>query len=126
MNKKRSERPGRPSSVEPKRRPEPQPHRAPRTGKEPRHVVASGEKSVGTITHDDLGQARWTWATELGSGTARDIDDTFDLLKALDNDDLQLADEAGANVSEPAEKPDGGYNPYDTAQIRNTGRFRKV
>jgi hypothetical protein len=86
-------------------------------------VVAATDDSVGGIGFDELGQPRWTWITEHDGSARLTNDDTFDYLKALDNDSLTLQDD-------PDTAPDGqklskqsGYDPYDTARIDVRGRF---
>ena len=71
-------------------------------------VVSASENSSGTVDHDDRGQARWKWVTEMGAPVDHS-DDTFDHLKELENHALAL-DEP------PVAKPNGqfGYDPYDT------------
>lgn len=85
-------------------------------------VVSANDSSVGGIGFDDLGQPRWTWITEI-DGATTDQDDTFDYLKALDNDTLAIEDGAGAG--EDKTSSGSGYNPYDTARIKVAGRFRR-
>jgi hypothetical protein len=69
----------------------------------------TGEYASGTVDHDDRGQARWKWNTE--STPAGEIDRTFDLLKALNNDALSIE----ITVEEKRAKPPltSGYDPYD-------------
>jgi hypothetical protein len=72
--------------------------------------VAARHTSTGVIEHDDRGQARWVLTPK--HEPASDADATFDELRALTNERLEIDD------TEPAEKkkknPKGGYNPYDT------------
>jgi hypothetical protein len=71
--------------------------------------VAPEHASTGVIEHDDRGQARWVLTPK--HEPASDADSTFDELRALTNERLEIDDAA------PAEKkrnPRGGYNPYDT------------
>jgi hypothetical protein len=67
----------------------------------------TNERKTGTIEHDDRGDARWVFPSEQ---QARDTAETFDELKALDNDTLEILE-----LSEPPAKspPGGGYNPYN-------------
>lgn len=85
-------------------------------------VVSAGDSSVGAIGFDDLGQPRWTWITEI-DGSTTDQEDTFDYLKALDNDSLAIED--GGRAGEDQTSPGSGYNPYDTARMKIPGRFRR-
>jgi len=72
-------------------------------------VTLTNARSTGSIEHDDRGDARWVWATEQ---QAQDLaDDTFNELKALDNEALALVDQP--DPSRPKPPPGGGYNPYD-------------
>jgi hypothetical protein len=73
-------------------------------------IVSASESSSGGIDHDARGHARWKWVTE--STPAGQTDDTFDHLKALDNDALAVDDEAQAPAAEPPSRK-SGYNPYD-------------
>lgn len=83
-------------------------------------LVAAGDASAGTIGYDDLGQPRWTWVTEVAHDSGRLTDeDTFDYLKALSNDALEIADETDASSAQPSD----GYDPYDTARIKTKGWF---
>lgn len=87
-------------------------------------VVSARDGSAGAIGFDDLGQPRWTWITELGASTALTPDDTFDYLKALDNETLELADDSGVQPAPGDDAPPkSGYDPYDTARINLKGRF---
>jgi hypothetical protein len=71
-------------------------------------VVSASEN--GKVEHDDRGQARWKWASETNS--APTDTGTFDMLKSLDNDALDLSEEVPA-IPTMIDKIDG-YNPYDT------------
>ena len=71
--------------------------------------VSARHASTGVIEHDDRGQARWVLTPQ--HEPASDADATFDELRALTNERLEI------DNSVPAEKkknPKGGYNPYDT------------
>ena len=71
--------------------------------------VSARHASTGIIEHDDRGHARWVLTPKHEPAT--DADQTFDELRALTNERLEIDDAA------PAEKkrnPKGGYNPYDT------------
>jgi hypothetical protein len=69
-------------------------------------VTLTNERSTGGIEHDERGDARWVWASEQ---QARDTAETFDELRALDNDTLEILE-----LQEPTRsKPVDGYNPYD-------------
>jgi hypothetical protein len=74
-------------------------------------VALASENRNGRIGFDDRGQARWTWATELGEAPAST--GTFNQLKALDNPKLKLE---GSKEPEPEPTPPPsrkeGYNPY--------------
>lgn len=74
-------------------------------------VALASENHSGRIGFDDRGQAKWTWATELGEAPAST--GTFNHLKALDNPKLKLEESAEptpeANSSPPRKE---GYNPY--------------
>jgi len=85
-----------------------------------RLLVAAGDHSAGTIGYDDLGQPRWTWITELDGGAGEASEDTFDYLKALDNNALAVEDEPGAG--EHGGTKESGYDPYDTARIKVKGK----
>ncbi len=71
-------------------------------------VVSASEN--GTVAHDDRGQARWKWASEMNS--APTDTGTFDMLKSLDNDALGVSEVVPA-IPTIVDKTDG-YNPYDT------------
>lgn len=71
-------------------------------------VVSASEN--GKVEHDDRGQARWKWASETNS-VPTDTG-TFDMLKSLDNDALDVSEEVPA-IPTMIDKTDG-YNPYDT------------
>ena len=71
-------------------------------------VVSTSEN--GGIDHDERGQARWRWNTEVGLGQA--TDQTFDELEALENPALTLED-----APEPA-LPGQAYDPYATTPQR--------
>jgi hypothetical protein len=72
-------------------------------------VTLTNERSKGVIEHDDRGDARWVWATEQQAHEL--AEDTFNELKALDNEALALVDQP--DPSRPKPPPGGGYNPYD-------------
>ena len=71
-------------------------------------VTFTHERTTGSIEHDERGDARWVSASEK---QARDTAETFDELRALDNDTLEILELQDA----PRQKsvPGGGYNPYD-------------
>jgi hypothetical protein len=69
----------------------------------------TGEHATGSVDHDDRGQARWKWNSE--TTPSGDAERTFDLLKALTNDDLSIEGAAEEPVDEPPRQ--SGYNPYD-------------
>jgi len=72
--------------------------------------IASASEN-GMVDHDERGQARWKWASETSSAPADT--GTFDMLKSLENDALDIAEKAPAFVPTMIDKTDG-YNPYDT------------
>lgn len=84
-------------------------------------VVSTSENGSGSVDSDERGQSRWKWVTESPSASkpaktpATPTEETFDYLKALTNDGLELADEnAGAELPESGKVV--GYDPYDTAR----------
>lgn len=81
-----------------------------------RRLAAVTEDSAGTISFDDLGQPRWAWITERGSGGQRSLEDTFDYLKALDVGELEIADEPPSERRRASKET--GYNPYDTQRAK--------
>ncbi|HEY9182507.1 MAG TPA: hypothetical protein VIQ99_04860 [Gammaproteobacteria bacterium] len=95
-----------------------------RTDKQPTRdtsVTLTNERSTGTIEHDERGDARWVSASER---QARDTAETFDELKALDNDTLEILELTDA----PRQKspPGGGYNPYDiSTPSKRAGKTRR-
>jgi hypothetical protein len=70
---------------------------------------AARHDSTGVIEHDDRGQARWVLTPK--HEPASDADSTFDELRALTNERLEIEDPA---PPEKKRNPRGGYNPYDT------------
>jgi hypothetical protein len=82
-------------------------------------VVSASESSSGGIDHDERGHARWKWVTESTPGG--ETEETFDHLKALDNDALALDEEAQAPAPEPPSRT-SGYNPYDVTPSRKPKR----
>jgi hypothetical protein len=82
--------------------------------------VAARHASTGIIEHDDRGQARWVLTPQ--QEPASDADATFDELRALTNERLEI------DVEAPQEKkkhPKGGYNPYDTNDPKPPPRKRR-
>ena len=79
-------------------------------------IVSAHENSAGQVGFDDLGNARWKFSSEASAKAKLEAERTFDLLKALDNDSIELADgkRPDAAQSKPAKK--SGYNPYDTGR----------
>jgi hypothetical protein len=65
-------------------------------------------KALGTIAHDDLGNAVWNWHVDVPR--RRDDDPTIDLLECLDADELSLESDEGA------ESDEGSFNPYNKAR----------
>jgi hypothetical protein len=75
-------------------------------------VTLTNERSNGTIEHDDRGDARWVWASEQQAQEAAER--TFDELKALDNETLEILEQPAPLSGRPP--PGGGYNPYDAVE----------
>ena len=71
--------------------------------------VSASHGTTGIIEHDDRGQARWVLTPT--HEPASDADATFDELRALTNERLEIDD---ATPAEKKKNPKGGYNPYDT------------
>jgi hypothetical protein len=71
--------------------------------------VSASHGTTGVIEHDDRGQARWILTPRQEPAT--DEDATFDELRALTNERLEIDDAAPV---EKKKNPKGGYNPYDT------------
>ena len=71
--------------------------------------AAGRHTSTGVIEHDDRGQARWVLTPK--HEPASDADSTFDELRALTNERLEIDD---TTPPEKKKNPKGGYNPYDT------------
>jgi hypothetical protein len=71
--------------------------------------VSASHGTTGVIEHDDRGQARWVLTPK--HEAASDEDATFDELRALTNERLEIDDTAPADKKR---NPKGGYNPYDT------------
>ncbi len=71
--------------------------------------VSARHASTGVIERDDRGQARWVLTPK--HAPASDSDSTFDELRALTNERLEIDDTVPA---EKKRKPKVGYNPYDT------------
>ena len=72
-------------------------------------VTLTNERSSGTIEHDDRGDARWVWPSE--KQAQQSAERTFDELKALDNETLEILELGDPSRTKPP--PGGGYNPYD-------------
>lgn len=62
-------------------------------------------RELGSVAHDELGNAVWTWRVDVPR--RRDDDPTVDLLECLDGDGLSLEDEAEETADEKS------FNPYD-------------
>jgi len=73
-------------------------------------ATLTNQGSVGSIEHDERGDARWVFPTE--QQAKESIERTFNELKALDNEALALLEQA--DPSQQKTPPGGGYNPYDT------------
>ncbi len=82
--------------------------------------VAARHASTGVIEHDDRGQARWVLMPK--QEPASDADATFDELRALTNDRLEIDD---APKEKKKSHPKGGYNPYDTNDPKPPPRKRR-
>jgi hypothetical protein len=85
-------------------------------------VKLTNERSTGSIEHDDRGDARWVWATE--QQAHKTAEDTFNELKALDNEALSLVDHP--DPSRPKPPPGGGYNPYDVIAPQKKPATKKI
>jgi hypothetical protein len=72
-------------------------------------VTSTNERSKGAIEHDDRGDARWVFSTDQQAHDS--AAETFNELKALDNEALTLVDQP--DPAQPRPPPGGGYNPYD-------------
>ena len=73
-------------------------------------VVTASESDHGSVGFDDRGTSKWNWKVDhspLGSNAG----ETFDQLKALENPELSLEEEARPE-SGPSAKT--GYDPYAT------------
>ena len=67
-------------------------------------IPKPGAKSLGTIGHDDLGNAVWEWRVDVPA--RREDDPTIDLLECLDIDGLSIEDDS--------DKPESdNFNPYN-------------
>jgi len=66
-------------------------------------------KTLGGISHDDLGNAVWEWRVDVPR--RRDDDPTIDLIDCLDVDGLSLEDEKPA-----AEEEEESFNPYNKSR----------
>jgi hypothetical protein len=62
-------------------------------------------KSLGTVGHDDLGNAVWEWRVDVPA--RREDDPTLDLLECLDVDGMSLEEE------DDAETKTESFNPYN-------------
>ncbi len=71
----------------------------------PRKVDA---REIGSVGHDELGNAVWTWRVDVPR--RRDDDPTIDLIDCLDIDSLSLEDE---NAESPEEQ---SFNPYNKSR----------
>jgi hypothetical protein len=83
--------------------------------------VSARHASTGIIEHDDRGQARWVLTPQ--HEPASDADATFDELRALTNERLEIDDEAPQEKKK--KRPQGGYNPYDTTDPKPPPRKRR-
>jgi hypothetical protein len=84
-------------------------------------VTLTNERSGGTIEHDDRGDARWVWASEQQAHESADR--TFDELKALDNEALEILEPSDPSRGKPP--PGGGYNPYDAVAPKKKPAAKK-
>jgi hypothetical protein len=82
--------------------------------------VSASHGTTGVIEHDDRGQARWVLTPKHEPAT--DADSTFDELRALTNERLEIDD---ATPAEKKKNPKGGYNPYDTDTPPQSPRKKK-
>jgi hypothetical protein len=82
-------------------------------------VTFTTERSSGSIEHDERGDARWVFPSEK---QARDTAETFDELKALDNDTLEVLE---LTESRAKTRPGGGYNPYDVSTPKKPAKNRR-
>ena len=76
--------------------------------------VSASHASTGIIEHDERGQARWVLTPQ--QEPASDADATFDELRALTNERLEIDDSAPVEKKKP---PKVGYNPYDTNDAKS-------
>ena len=75
-----------------------------RRGKKRSEPPKPDPKTVGTVGHDDLGNAVWEWRVDVPR--RRDDDPTIDLLDCLDVDGLSIEDEESENSEDK-------FNPYN-------------
>lgn len=61
---------------------------------------------LGAVSHDDLGNAVWSWRVDVPR--RREDDPTIDLLECLDVEGLSLEDD-----DEAADAQEHSFNPYD-------------
>jgi hypothetical protein len=80
-----------------------------RSDHEAKDVTLTNDRASGTIEHDDRGDARWVFASE--QQAKESAERTFNELKALDNEALEILEQPDRSRSNPP--PGGGYNPYD-------------
>jgi hypothetical protein len=79
-------------------------------------IVSANENSSGEVGFDDLGNARWKFSSEASTKAKVEAEHTFDLLKALDNDSIELAEGKLAVAGEKKPVKQTGYNPYDAGR----------
>jgi hypothetical protein len=83
-------------------------------------VTLTNERATGTIEHDDRGDARWVFPTEQQAHESAER--TFNELKALDNETLEILEQPDPRAKPP---PGGGYNPYDTVEPKKKPTAKK-
>ena len=79
-------------------------------------IVSANENSSGEVGFDDLGNARWKFSSEASAKAKIEAEHTFDLLKALDNDSIELAEGEQPAAGEKKPVKQTGYNPYDAGR----------
>jgi hypothetical protein len=95
--------------------------RADRRAKSDDAVTLTNERSSGSIEHDDRGDARWVWPSE--PQAQESAERTFNELKALDNETLEILEQPDPARAKPP--PGGGYNPYDAVEPKKKPAAKK-
>jgi hypothetical protein len=80
-------------------------------GDYPTRVVVASESTIGSVEHDERGQARWKFKVD-SVPSADPTAETYNYLKALDAQ-LELEDGHTAPTLERLKLP--GFDPYDTS-----------